>query len=136
MNFKNLKTFEDCCKLRGYDPANLPVVDHLSAKFRDWLTATYMAGVIVEAINTDETGKVWEPNWNDSNEIKYTSYHLVEASDDQPGGFAFSRSRYVTWYTLTSAGARLCFDTREKVAHYQKYFEPIILRQQLILKQA
>lgn len=133
MNWKKITTWEKACEVRGYDPNNLPNVSGLSEKFQKWLIANYKLAVIAEAINTDENGNVWEPDFTNGN-WKYFPWFEVKASEEKPGGFAFSYSYFGHWYACTSVGSRLCFDSSDKVYHVEKYFEELYLEQQLILK--
>lgn len=132
MNYQNIKTWEDACKVHGINPTQLPEVSMIPKKFQDWIINTYKMGIITEAINTDENGKVWIPNWNDSNEYKYFPWFEIKATKAKPSGVGFSRSNYGDWRTGTDVGSRLCFDSSSKVNHVQKYFEDIFIEMFLI----
>ena len=134
MKYKTIKTFEDACVLKGYNPETLPNVSMLPEKFQKWITNTYKLGVITEAINTDENGKVWEPNYNDHSEYKYFPWFEVDADEENPAGVGFSYSFYDYWRTHTRVGSRLCFDSRDKVNHVQEHFEELYKEYLLILK--
>lgn len=132
MNYQNIKTWEDACKVHNVDPTKLPEVSMLPAKFQKWLIATYKMGVITEAINTKEDGKIWVPNWNDWNQYKYFPWFEIEATEDKPSGVGFSISDYGNWFTFTSVGSRLSFRNREQVYHVQEHFEDIFIEMFLI----
>jgi len=125
MNYKKIKTWEDACKVHKVNPKKLPNVKGLPEKFQNWLIATYKMGVIVEAINTDENGKIWTPDWSNTDQIKYQAFFGIKATKRKPSGVGFSYAYYVGWYTATVVGSRLCFETEEKTEHAQKYFKNI-----------
>jgi hypothetical protein len=132
MNYKEITTWESACKVHGIDPTALPEVSKLPAKFQQWLIDAYKLGVITEAINTDENGKIWIPDYNNDNQRKYFPWFEVEASKDKPSGFGFSITGCVDWSTNPGCGSRLCFDTREKVYHIQEHFEELFISFHLI----
>ncbi len=61
MNYNKITTWEEACKVHGIDPKTLPDVSKLPVKFQQWLIDAYKLGVITEAINTDENGKIAFP---------------------------------------------------------------------------
>ncbi len=79
--------------------------------------------VIARALNTnDETGEVWTPNWNDSDQYKYFPWFEIEATEDKPAGVGFSFADYDGWYSGTFVGSRLCYETRELALYAGKQF--------------
>ncbi len=135
MSYKKIKTYEDACKVNKQDPKQLPDVTGLPEHEAKDVITTLMLKRVIRALNTNQkTGKVWEPNWNDRDEVKYSPWVEVKASEDKPGGFGFSRSGYVTWYTLTIAGSRLCLDSSDKVYHLFKHFNELMVEYYLIVK--
>ncbi len=125
--YKKITTFEAACEVAKVNPLHLPEVSMIPEKFQKWILANYKLAIITQAINTDEKGKVWEPNYNDSNQWKYYPYFWVEASEEKPSGFAFSHSLYDYGVTNASLGSRLCFDNSAKVDHIQEHFEELFL---------
>lgn len=89
---------------------------------------------MIRAINSDEDGTIWEPNWYDKTQRKYQAWVEIEASADKPGGFAFSPSCYGRWNTVTDVGSRLCFRDPDRFRHALKYFENLFLEDYLILR--
>lgn len=132
MNYQNIKTWEDACKVHNVDPTKLPEVSMIPAKFQDWLIATYKMGVITEAINTKEDGTIWIPNWNDWDQYKYFPCFEIKATEDKPSGVGFSASNYGGWRANTGVGSRLCFETREQVYHVNEHFKDIFIEMFLI----
>lgn len=131
MDYENIKTWEDACKVRNIDPTKLPELSMIPVNLQKYIMAQYKLAVITEAINTDENGKVWQPNWSDGSR-KYFPWFEVQADEEHPAGVGFSNASFGLWRTVTFVGSRLCFDKPEKVYHIEKYFEDLHLDQQLI----
>lgn len=134
MNYQNIKTWEDACKVHGVNPIQLPDVSMIPKKFQDWIINTYKMGVITEAINTNEKGKVWIPNWNNSDEVKYFPWFEIKATKAKPSGVGFSGSNCDFWHSGAHVGSRLAFDSRDKVRHVQEYFKDVFIEMFLIKK--
>lgn len=132
MNYQNITTWEEACKVHNVNPTALPEVSMLPKKFQNWIINTYKMGVITEAINTDENGKIWIPDWNNHNQYKYFPWFEIKATKAKPSGVGFSSSLCDRWGTGTTVGSRLCFDTSEKVYHVQEHFEDIFIEMFLI----
>jgi len=115
-----IKTFEDACAALNLKPELLPDVSALSEKHRKALTAHYKLIIVAEALNEG-----WQPNWNDSDEYKYFPWFEIEANDENPSGFGFSRTFYVRWRAGTAVGSRLCFKTRELAEYAGKQFSEL-----------
>lgn len=91
---------------------------------------------VVRAFNTDqETGKVWEPNWNDWDQPKWQLWPDIDANDEHPEGVGFSHSGYDFWYSNSVAGSRLCLRTKKDAQDLYKYFTPLLIKCYLIQKQ-
>lgn len=135
MNYKEITSYEEACEVNKQDPNNLPDVSMLSPEEADDVITTIKVKRIIRALNTDaKTGKVWEPDWNDHNQYKYSPWVEVEASDEKPGGFGFSYSYYGNWRTYPVAGSRLCMDTSDKVLHLLKHFTDLLVKFYLIVR--
>lgn len=120
MEYKKITTFKKACEVAKVDPNLLPEVSMLPEKYKKWLITAYKLGIITQAINTDQNGNVWEPDFTNSAQWKYYPYFWVD-----PSGFGFSGSDYGCTYAITDLGSRLCFDIREKVYHVQEHFEDL-----------
>jgi hypothetical protein len=132
MHYKKITSWEEACKVNGVDPSKLPDVSMIPVKFQNWLIATYKLGVITEAINTNEDGKIWTPDYNNPDQWKYFPYFEVEATESNPSGVGFSRSGYGDWDASAGVGSRLCFETREQVYHIQEHFKELFIQFHLI----
>jgi hypothetical protein len=139
-DYKSVTSLEAAYAVNKQDFAKRPTIEqykaigHTEEEAEDALVTLDFKRVI-RALNTDQTtGKVWEPNWNDHNEYKYGPWRGIEADDEHTGGFAFSGSHYVGWYTLTFVGSRLLLQDSERVYHMNEHFEDLQLKYFLILK--
>lgn len=123
MNYKEIKTWEDACKIHSIDPSILPDVSLLRKDFKDFVINTYKMSVIVEAINTDANGLKWTPDWSNYNQVKYSAWFEINKK-----GVGFSTSFCFGWSTATDVGSRLLFSDSERVKHAQKFFEEVFIK--------
>jgi hypothetical protein len=120
MNFKDIKSFSDACKVLGLSEETLPEVSMLPEKHRKSIIAFYKLVTIIEAINNG-----WTPNWNDENQWKYYPWLGVEASEENPSGSGFSYSNFNYSVSYTKVGSRLCVDSREKANYLGEQFQDL-----------
>ena len=120
MNFKDIKSFSDACKVLGLSEETLPEVSMLPEKHRKSIIAFYKLVTIIEAINNG-----WTPNWNDDDQWKYYAYFGVEASEENPSGSGFSDSNYSRSAYRPTVGSRLCVDSREKAIYLGEQFQDL-----------
>jgi hypothetical protein len=78
--------------------------------------------VCARAWNTDEDGKLWEPNWSDYNEYKYYPWLRVDASEENPAGVGFSSTDYDIDGSASRIGSRLCFQNSETAMEFADTF--------------
>jgi hypothetical protein len=116
---KKIKTFADACMALKLDPKKLPDVSMLPVIHQKAIISMYKLTIIVEALNEG-----WKPNWNDSNEAKYSTWFEIKADKKRPSGFGFSGTYYDSWYTNshTDCGSRLCFKSSELALYAGKQF--------------
>lgn len=107
---EKLKTFEDACKIENLDSTKvIPNFSCYPEADRKALEAHAKLLIIVKAANRiDNKNKEWIPNWENSNEYKYTPYFYIV---DGSSGFRYDG--YDNWATYTFVGSRLCFRTKE-----------------------
>lgn len=122
-----IKTFAQACKIAKVDSKKLPDVSMLPKKHQKSFIAYFKLIIIAQAINEG-----WEPDWNNSNEYKYTPWFEVKADKKRPAGFGFSAAGYGTWRTFTAVGSRLCFKSRELALYAGKTFTDIYIDYLLI----
>ena len=106
-----IKSFEDACGELGFP---LDVVTSYSRILTKDEMAYFKLKLIIKALNEG-----WEPNWNDSNEIKWVPVFKFGS------GFGFSHSHYDTWDTTTGVGSRLCFKSEELCKYADTQFQSI-----------
>ena len=135
MEYTEITDYAKVCEVNKQSADFFPNVSNLPKEEADDVIKSLMLKRVIRALNTDpETGKVWEPDWSDHSQLKYSVWVEVEASKDQPWGFGFSLSYYVNWGTDAIAGSRLCLESRDKVMHLHKYFKQLLLDTYLILR--
>lgn len=106
-----VKTFADACVELGLNSNHFEV----SVSFllgRDFLSISAYAKLVIIARALNEG---WEPNWDDSSEIKYYPWMKWQGS-------GFSDCNYGYSGTLTSVGSRLCFKSEELARYAAKQF--------------
>lgn len=110
---KDLKTFEQACKVEGKDPnhgyfyANGLLSEKEAARRR-------LEVVIAAANKIVNNGKPWAPDWDNKNQPKYFNYFRKV-----DGRWAFSRSDY---YYSSYDGQVGCYQNREAAEHVGKQF--------------
>jgi len=109
-------------KLLNLDLLKMPGVSKLPKRFRLWLEWLYKMAVVTEAFNTDENGKLWIPNYNDSSEYKYEIWWSVKADKKHPSGSGLSYYDYGNGTTCSYVPARLCFKNRDTAIFVGKHF--------------
>jgi len=113
-------TYEECEKKAGLIPGTLPNVEGLPEKYRKSQVADFMLAVVCEAHNDG-----WEPNFNDTDEYKYSMWPTVDANEQQPTGFGLSYPGCDLWTSRTDCGSRHLLKSRTIAIHIQKQFPEI-----------
>jgi hypothetical protein len=133
MNFKDIKDYDGICAAIKEDPKVFPIVDNMSeAEGRD-VVNSFMYKRMVRAMNVQPDGSIWEPNYYTKDE-KIEPWLEVEADEQRPGGFGFSRSGNAFWLTDTFAGARRAFQSSERFRHAFETFPEMFKHEYLIIK--
>ena len=110
-----IKSFEDACRELNMTSEIKLDVSALSKNDQKYFIANYKLSIIIKALNEG-----WEPNWNNSNEYKYYPWFT-----QSPSGFGFSVTSYADWVTITGAGSRLCYKSRDLAVYAAEQFESI-----------
>jgi len=112
--YKELKTFEDACKVLELDPKQvIPDFSCYPEKDRASMIAHAKLVIIVRAANKlANNGKEWTPDFSNYNERKYEIWFDYDASSS-----AFRCLVCAYWGTVSSVGSRLCFNSSE-IAEY------------------
>jgi hypothetical protein len=121
MSKQLIKSFNEACKVLSISDS-LPDVSLLPEKHQKALISHYQLIIITQALNFQDAGKEWEPNWNNWNQLKYYAWFEVKASEEKPSGFGFSGSYCTRTSTYAGVGSRLCFKTRELAQYAAKTF--------------
>lgn len=127
-NVPELTSFEDCCKRMNYDPEKLlPDVSMFPARHQKALLGTAKLFIIHEAFNYDDKKKeVYEPDWNDSDEGKWSYWFDMEKDEDNnASGFRFDASLCGYTSTLSAGGSRLCNLNEDRSIFIGKHFEEL-----------
>ncbi len=115
--YTDIKTFEDACKVLNIDPAIvIPDFSFFPDKDMEAMKAHAKLVIIAKAINGG-----WVPDWTDWSQYKYYAWFRLGSAS----GSAFSYYGYDYWASLSSAGSRLCFKTREMAEYAGKQFEQL-----------
>ena len=113
MNYTDIKTFEDACKVLRLDAKKVvPDFKAYPAKDRKGMIAHAKLVIIARALNkVANNGKEWKPDWNNGKWDKYFPWFEMGGSS----GFRFYDCAY--WFSLSDVGSRLCFISYD-VARY------------------
>lgn len=114
MATKKLPTsWEQVCKIKGIDPAQLPDVSWMPANMQAYMIAAYKLPIIHDVLNE---GHVFD--WTNRSEWKYCGWYIM--GDGTGSGFSFSGYDYA--YTVSFVGARLYLKSGDLVRHANKHF--------------
>lgn len=103
--------FEEACSITGDNPNDASFSTGTSDE-----VAYKRLKVATRAINReDNDGKDWEPDWQNSYEEKWQGWWDLERDKNNPSGFRFYDSAYVS--TGANAPARLCCKTEAGLKH-------------------
>lgn len=129
-----LDSLEECQKELGITPGTKPEVSHLPEKYRKSSIADFYLTIICEAHNkVNNGGKIWEPNFNDTNQPKYSMWPLIDANKKHPTGFGFSYSGYVSSRAYSACGSRHLLLSPELAIHILDQF-PEVCKAHFLLK--
>lgn len=126
MHYTKIKTFEDACEALGIKPDH-PDVSFLPSEFQEFLISTYRLAIIVRALNMLDDGTIWEPNWRDFSERKWSPWFDFSHSS---GSIFLNGCDFE--HTRSSVGSRLLYRKAEIAAYaatqfeqdYQNLFQP------------
>ena len=117
MNYTDIKTFEDACKVLNLDSTTIiPDFSLFPESDKEAMIAHAKLIIIAKSINGD-----WVPDWTNWDQYKYYPWFKMGS----PSGGGFSYHGYVTWDTSSLVGSRLCFKTREQAKYAGKQFEDL-----------
>lgn len=116
---KDLKTFEDACKIENLDPkAAIPDFSAWSKQDQKAMVAHAKLVIIARAANRlANEGKEWKPDWTNFDQWKYYPWFDLWRGSS---GFRFDDGD--GWGTYSLVGSRLCFISREVCEYVAKQF--------------
>lgn len=101
MNYKEIKSYEDACKVLGIQPISENAVAAFPKEDRKSMLAYHKLTIIARAINGG-----WKPDWNDRTQYKYYPIFYYENA-----GLSFADANNAASTTCACFGSRLCFKT-------------------------
>lgn len=123
MKPETMQLFNEACEALGYDPKTvLPDVSCLPFKHRKSATAYHMLMIIIEHAQKKAN---WQVDYNNPDQRKYWTWHVVKASKKQPAGFGFSDSLFSYDYTSAYVASRLCFPDYQTEREYAEKLEEL-----------
>ena len=134
-SYKKIKTVNDAFKLRKVDIKKMPDVSMIPEHLQKHMIANYKILIVAQALNTQEDGTVWQPDWSNTNEWKYQPYFQVQTKKGnkvKTSGFGFSLTTCDSWSTFAITGSRLCFKTSEIAIYAGKQFKELYQETHLI----
>jgi hypothetical protein len=112
---KPVTSFEEACEKLGLPDGILPDVSKYAIEEQAAVTAHAKLLIIVKALNDG-----WKPDWNNDDEYKYYPWWDMEKTEDNPSGFGLGDVNY--YYSYSSVGSRLCFQSRALAEHAAEHF--------------
>lgn len=101
MNYKEIKSYEDACKVLGVQPIRENAVAAFPAEDRKSMLAYHKLTIIARAINGG-----WKPDWNDREQYKYYPVFYYKAA-----GLSYASASLTAASSAAYFGSRLCFKT-------------------------
>lgn len=101
MNYKEIKSYEDACKVLGVQPISENAVAAFPAEDRKSMLAYHKLTIIARAINGG-----WKPDWNNRSQYKYYPVFYYENA-----GLSYAHTNRTASNASANIGSRLCFQT-------------------------
>lgn len=117
---QRVKTYEQACKVLGINPKTLPIVSKITEDMRNYILAHYKLTIITQALNEG-----WKPDWNNTNEWKYTVWYSIKADSKNTNGSGFRHSDYFAWNSSSRVSSRLLFKSSELALYSGKQFKKL-----------
>lgn len=115
-----VKTLLDAIEIVGCDAETRALLSYQgNDRFMIGASAFAKLCIIRNALNMQEDGTTWNPDWSNNSQYKYYPYFEYKS------GFGFSLTTCDYWCACTCAGSRLCFKSRELAEYAGKQFEAI-----------
>lgn len=117
---QRVKTYEQACKVLGINPKTLPIVSKITEDMRNYILAHYKLTIITQALNEG-----WKPDWNNTNEWKYTVWYSIKADSKNTNGSGFFISDFRHWASYSYVSSRLLFKSSELALYSGKQFKKL-----------
>lgn len=117
---QRVKTYEQACKVLGINPKTLPIVSKITEDMRNYILAHYKLTIITQALNEG-----WKPDWNNTNEWKYTVWYSIKADSKNTNGSGFIDSYFFSWFSGSFVSSRLLFKSSELALYSGKQFKKL-----------
>ena len=114
--YTEIKTFEDACKAINVEPTIIPDFSLFPESDQEAMIAHAKLIIIAQAINGD-----WVPDWTNGEWDKYYPWFKMGS----PSGGGFSYLVFVSWYTTSHVGSRLCYKSRDLAIYAGQQFTDI-----------
>lgn len=128
MNYKEIKSYEDACKVLGIQPISDNAVAAFPAEDRKSMLAYHKLTIIARAINEG-----WKPDWNNTDQYKYYPYFYIRENAKAEGiaGLSYANTSNAASNTIAHFGSRLCFHDSETARYagntFTELYEQILI---------
>lgn len=122
MTLARLTTVASAIKQLGEKDEEVKIFKKLLSVFgkEAHITNYQLAIVLIRAANMIANGgKIWEPDWNNPDEVKYSLWFIMGGSS----GFRYYDCDL--WYSISRVGSRLCFKDADTGKHIVGKFLPV-----------
>jgi hypothetical protein len=118
-----IKTFEDACEALKLDATKvIPDFSAFPKEDREAMIAHAKLVLINKALNMQDDGTIWTPDWSNWSQRKYYPWFDMEKSSSV-GGFSFDG--YDGRGTGTGVGSRLCYSSSELAEYAGTQFKDL-----------
>jgi hypothetical protein len=117
-----IKTFEDACEALNLDATKvIPDFSAFPEEDREAMIAHAKLVIINKALNMQDDGTIWTPDWTNGKFDKY--YPWFKMGSSSVGGFSCGVCAY--WISTTTVGSRLCFSSSELAEYAGTQFKDL-----------
>ena len=111
---EKIKSFEDACKVKKYNPKTILPYPKPQNEDEEALNAVRMQWIICDALRGD-----WTPDFANEDQYKYYPWFRW---NEAGGGFGFGASGCGSTDACSGIGSRLCFPTSAMSDYFGKQF--------------
>jgi len=130
----NITSVLEACVFLGYNvEEEIPFAQPKNSR-QVAINSWALSVIVIEAINADEDGKRWVPDFDNWEERKYTAWWDMRS--EAAGGSGFSYCAYGRGLGSSDVGARLVFRDRPRAEQFAKHFTDLAKGWMVIEKSA